>query len=461
MQRNVLSWMALLLLMIIVGACEPANNTGEGTAEADSQAVAQVATVTPIPTAPAAARPTYTVERGEVSDIMEFSGRWLPRDQMQLSFAINGTIEQVNVQRGDTVTVGQLLASYDTTDLENQLANANITLQTAILNLQSGGDQSGQSVVDAQFQLANSNLTLQNTINSAPWASLETARISLEDAQRGLEQAQRNYDDAVSHPENPASAVDSAYQGLLDAQSRLESAQIGYWSAAQSYNNHLYSVQQQENSVLQSEINLQEAQSGTGADPTQLQAVYSAQLSVDQIAAQIAEASLYAPIDGVVLEVNVVAGDSATAFETVITLALPEPLEAIANLAFNDTQSLSVGMIGECEEFNRPETRVQCVIRQLPLSSRDADQTVRVAASLDDVELGGLVEIDMPLEVAENVLWLPPEAIRTFQGRTFVIVLTEDGERAVDVQIGLQTDERVEILEVEGSVQEGDIVVGQ
>ncbi|MFN8376358.1 MAG: hypothetical protein U0694_26240 [Anaerolineae bacterium] len=33
------------------------------------------------------------------------------------------------------------------------------------------------------------------------------------------------------------------------------------------------------------------------------------------------------PIDGVVLEVNVQAGDQAAAFEVVITLALPEPLE--------------------------------------------------------------------------------------------------------------------------------------
>jgi multidrug efflux pump subunit AcrA (membrane-fusion protein) len=461
MHRNVRSWIALLMLIIVASACVPDTPTGDGTAEADAQGAEDVATVTPIPTAPAAARPTYTVVRGNVEDRMEFSGRWLPRDQMQISFAINGTVEQVNVQRGDTVTAGQLLASYDTTDLENQLANANIQLQTAILNLQSGGENSGQSVVDAQFSLANANLSLENTINSAPWASLESARLTLESAERGLDEAQRNYDDAVSHPENPASAVDSAYQGLLNAQSQLESAQIGYWSAAQSYNNHLYSVQQQENAVLQNEINLQEAQSGTGADPAQLQSVYSAQLSVDEIVAQIAEASLYAPIDGVVLEVNISVGDSATAFETVITLALPEPLEAIASLAFNDTQNLSVGMIGECEEFNQPETRVQCIIRQLPLSSREADQTVRVAASLEGVELGGLVDINMPLQIAENVLWLPPEAIRTFQGRTFVIILTTDGERAVDVQLGLQTTERVEILEVEGSVQEGDIVVGQ
>jgi hypothetical protein len=61
----------------------------------------------------------------------------------------------------------------------------------------------------------------------------------------------------------------------------------------------------------------------------------------------------------------------------------------------------------------------------------------------------------MALQVRENVLWLPPAAIRTFQNRTFVVLQTPDGPRTVDVQIGLQTDERVEIV---SGVEEGDIV---
>src|SRR5262245_38361481 len=71
--------LALLLVAVLFSACSPeGSGTPSGTQEASAQ-VAQEATVTPIPTAPAAARPTYTVQRGEVSDILEFSGRWLPR----------------------------------------------------------------------------------------------------------------------------------------------------------------------------------------------------------------------------------------------------------------------------------------------------------------------------------------------------------------------------------------------
>ena len=70
-------------------------------------------------TAEIAARPTYPVQRGNVEDVFSFTGRWQPRDQMTLSFPINGTIRQVNVQRGDAVSAGDLLA-----DLERALARA-------------------------------------------------------------------------------------------------------------------------------------------------------------------------------------------------------------------------------------------------------------------------------------------------------------------------------------------------
>jgi hypothetical protein len=89
---------------------------------------------------------------------------------------------------------------------------------------------------------------------------------------------------------------------------------------------------------------------------------------------------------------------------------------------------------------------VQCVIRSLPLSASDADQTVRVAATLPEATLGQAVEIVMPLETREDVLFLPPGYIRTFQDRQFVIILTDEGEQIRDVVVGLRTEEREEIV---------------
>jgi multidrug efflux pump subunit AcrA (membrane-fusion protein) len=113
-------------------------------------------------------------------------------------------------------------------------------------------------------------------------------------------------------------------------------------------------------------------------------------------------------------------------------------------------------MTGACEIINQPDTAVGCVVRSIPLSSQDVDQTTHVAASLENVAENQLIEVQLPLEVRENVLWLPPSVIRTFQNRTFVVLATPDGERAVDVELGLQTDDRIEIV---SGVNEGDVVI--
>ncbi len=183
----------------------------------------------------------------------------------------------------------------------------------------------------------------------------------------------------------------------------------------------------------------------------------SAQLSVDQLEANIARASLYAPIDGVVLEVTIKANDAAKAHDVVITIGQPEPKEVIATIPIADANQLSVGMVGTCQAVNRPETAVQCAVRRIPLSSRDADQSTRVGANLEGLTSGELVEVNMPLQVRRDVLWLPPAAIRTFQNRKFVVLETPDGPRSVDVELGLQTTDRVEIV---SGVNEGDVVVG-
>lgn len=447
MKRNL-----AVLMLLLLAACVPNTQNNQPAQQPEA-----APTVTPFPTAEAAARTTYTVARGTVQQTLEFRGRWLPRDQLQLSFEVAGSVRRVEVQRDDTVQAGELLADLQIQDLENQLANQELQLQTALRNLESGGDTDEDSVTAAQFQLANSRLSLQGQRATLPWANVQEALQNLQQAQRALENAQRTYDDLVSRPNSPATQVDNAYEQLKQARDTVASRERSYQSAVASYYQATLGLQQQENVVLQNELNLQEALTG-GGNPQLVEAVQSAQLAVDQTKQKIAQSSLYSPIDGVVLEVNIQPGDNVQAFTTVITIAIPEPKEALANLAFNDIQRLSVGQIGVCEIVNLPDSAVQCVIRKLPLSNRDADQTVRVAATFENVQSGQLIDIEMPLDVREDVLWLPPAAINTFQNRTFVVLLTPEGERVRDIEIGLQTDDRVEII---SGLEEGDVVVQQ
>lgn len=445
------------LLIALLSACTgvqlPGSTGGNSPVVPNAQQAAP--TSTPIPTAPAVARPTYLVQRGDVADILEVSGRWQPRDQLTLSFPVPGTVRTVAVQRGASVRAGTKLADLQITDLENQLASAQVSLNQAVANLNST-NSTIQSVESAQVSLANANLRMEQLKANSPWTQVATAKTNLASAQAALDKAQRDLDNLLSNSATPATQIDQARETVRNAQVQLQNAQNSYFSAAQSYNSNQLDQKTQQNAIVQAQLNLQNAQTGTDVDPNKLSAVQSAQLKVDQLKQQIAQSTITAPIDGEILDVSIKPGDAVKAFDTVITIGRPTPLEVIASIAFGDASALSIGLVGVAQPLNRPDQAVQCIVRRVPLSAKDSDQTTRVAASLN-LPSGSLVELKLPKKISYNVLWLPPVAIRTFQNRTFVVLQTPDGPRSVDVTLGLQTKDRDEIT---AGVKEGDVVVG-
>jgi multidrug efflux pump subunit AcrA (membrane-fusion protein) len=74
------------------------------------------------------------------------------------------------------------------------------------------------------------------------------------------------------------------------------------------------------------------------------------------------------------------------------------------------------------------------------------------------LDVGDVSQVIVTLEHKEGVLWLPPQAVRSFDGRRFVVVQEGVRQRRVDVKVGIVTLDRVEITE---GVKEGDIVIGQ
>ena len=77
---------------------------------------------------------------------------------------------------------------------------------------------------------------------------------------------------------------------------------------------------------------------------------------------------------------------------------------------------------------------------------------------LGKLPVGRQVKLVVVLGRKDNVLLLPPAAIRYYRGINFVIVLDGDKRRRVDLySIGLKTTERWEVV---GELNEGDKVLG-
>ena len=206
-----------------------------------------------------------------------------------------------------------------------------------------------------------------------------------------------------------------------------------------------------------------------GVDPVLVNEVNQAQLALERLQAQVADAQISAPVDGEVLSLSVYAGRSAEAFKPVIVVADPSAIEVSADLSSSQLQELVEGQEAMVTLSSYPGQTWHGTVRRLPypygsgggteaLASEDKSTRISLAGDLSGLKLGDLARVTIVLEEKDNVLWLPPAAIRTFQGRTFVIVQEGDRQRRADVTIGIESDERVEILE---GLEEGQIVVGQ
>jgi RND family efflux transporter MFP subunit len=218
--------------------------------------------------------------------------------------------------------------------------------------------------------------------------------------------------------------------------------------------------------VERAQIALEEARQNEG--DTELEArVAAAQLEVERLQTQIEAGKLYAPFDGVVSAVASRPGNSVEAYRAVITVIDDAEKEIlIESITSQDAGRIGVGQQVQITFSRAPGQTFDGVVTQLPTAATSSAATinpdrayhVEYEAPGVQVDVGDLAQIVITLERVENAIWLPPQAVRSFEGRRFVVIQDGDRQRRQDVRVGIISTERIEILE---GLQEGDIVVGQ
>lgn len=194
-------------------------------------------------------------------------------------------------------------------------------------------------------------------------------------------------------------------------------------------------------------------------------ALQEAQFDLEALEAGIAAVRLVAPLDGVVRGLSLREGDPVAAFEPLIVVADMSELEVSAELSSSELAALEEDMPVLLEPTRAPGVSFAGVVRQLPYEASGgsteavgADETLRITLEVSVAELGleagDRVRGTIVLAESEDTLWLPPQAIRAFEGRHFVIVQDGNRQQRVDITLGIQGDGRVEVLSGLASGQE-------
>jgi RND family efflux transporter MFP subunit len=538
-QRLSTSFVALLLTGLLVACGAPASAQNEE------------ATPTPLPPAPEIERPTYTVQRGVIEDPLEVTGRVSPVDLSQLAFRRTGTVEKVDVDRGQKVTAGQLLAELSQNDELNDLRDAEDGLVQAERDLQSAQKQQQSKIEQAKLDLQEAIDNMNRLLPGGADDPIRKAQDAVEEARReaektgvsgsegktqaeyellkateALSDTQKEVSDAywqndwaqkygtdpkqpfieetdadgkiIRKPKYLTEEEKVAYQkSYVDAQRRLREAERLLVQAQRTVeqkqkdeitgngeaNKKLAEAERVLNDLLsgkgnkdliaaqktvkQMQLALEEAQAETFN--TAIKAVETAKRTLEKAQKKVDDGRIIAPKDGEVISLSISAGDTAEVNQFVIEIADTSKLEVGTELSNEQMRRLQEGQPAEITLLSRPDVIMPAIIRQMPaphgsggsgsVESKDRRTLFEIGDFKgQELKSGQNVKIRIVLERKDDALWLPPDAVRSFEGRRFVLVRTDKGEERRTVRIGIETEDKIEILE---GVKEGDVIVGQ
>src|SRR5688500_15959570 len=120
-----------------------------------------------------------------------FAGDVRAREESQLSFRVGGKLVQRNVDVGDHVRVGQVLATLDPGDLQAQARAAQAQLAAAEAELgRARADQARFAKLAGDQRVSRSTLDAQNAAATAAQGQVNAARAELEVARNQAEYSQ-------------------------------------------------------------------------------------------------------------------------------------------------------------------------------------------------------------------------------------------------------------------------------
>ena len=332
--------------------------------------VASQATPTPFPTP---VRPTFTVQRGNITVEAKLNGHVEPLASETVYFQISGQVREVYANVNDVVKKGQLLG---------ELAEAQ--------ELRAKADETRRTIRRAQIDLEIAQLTLEK-----------------------------------------------------------------YKSEGRPANE----IKIQELQVELAQMKLDETLESLGMDP-------NAPVT-DELDAQVAQARAFASTGGTIIAA-VSAGRNVSPTTPAFILGDPNQLEVIADInqstGNEEVKEMFEGMPVIVIPDTNADVKLTGQIRQLPSpygTGASDEHVIHVVIDLppstDTYQNGDKIMVVVQLANKEGVLWLPPDAVRSAAGRTFVIINSDSGPKRVDVEIGLQTRDMVEIV---SGLEEGQVVVG-
>lgn len=421
---------------------------------------------------------TATVRRGDLTNTLDdISGIVRSNQSVYLYWQTSGTVSAVNVEVGDRVQKGDILAELDPGTIDSSLIDAQVTkeqaeeslerLYTSTLPLEQARTkmvQAKKAVEDAQKALDALGIVREDELE------IGVKYQDYQNAVTAYEQAQENFSNIKDRPLDDADRI-RAQQMLEAAKSRMDSAKAQYnWYSGETDE---LDVQKADAALKLAQAQLDDAVRAYNRikdGPTQNQ-VRSLQAQIDAAAATINTSKIIAPISGTVAQVearpyDVITYDSAASPQVLavriddlsshyIDISVTE-LD-INNISLGQSVTITFDAIPLREYTGTIVNRSNAgTVNNLSVTF---SLTIKMDEADDSIKSGMMADVAIVTSQVRDVLYVPQQAIIVAEDGVTRIVqkLMADGSYIdIPVQVGLSAGSNVQVTAEE--LREGDQV---
>ncbi len=412
---------------------------------------------------------TTTAQRGSLKAMVGATGTVRARQTAILTWQTTGAIGTVNVQPGDQVKAGDVLASLESTSLPQNVIMAQadlVSAQKALNDLM----QSNTAQAQAWVNLVNAQNAYNNAVaNNNNVTAQRADRITIDDlqakytlAENTFEAAQKRYYSMLDHPITDLGRANAETAFFAAKQARDTALANLTWFTGKPTQ---LEIDKSIAAVALAKAQLDDAQREynrlkNGPDPNDIKA---AQARVDSAQAAVDLALIGAPFNGTVTEVTGLVGDQVTPGTKAFRLDDLSRMQVDVQVSEVDINRVQVGQPVGLTFDAIPDKayngKVVDVAQAGDVLQGAVNFTVTVELTDADAQVkpGMTAAVNIVVNQLDNVLLVPNRAVRLINNQQVVYVLRNGQPQEIQITLGASSDTDSQV--VAGDLKVGDEII--
>ena len=398
---------------------------------------------------------TAKVEKGTLTITIDATGKVRSAQNAVLNWGTSGTVEKVNVQTGQTVKAGDVLATLAQNSLPQTVITAHADLQSA------------QQALDDLYTQAETNKTTAMKNISTYAQDVRDAQYQLDNFTVPTDQAGMSAMEALAATEKKLNEARAAFEPYKfdpfesktrqDLKKQLDIAQASYDAAVKRVE-YEYELEVAKANLAQAQKDYEKYKDGPSDSD-----VAAAKAKITAAEATLRLAWIEAPFDGTVTEVIPQPGDQVTANQEAFRVDNLTTLYIDLSVSEVDIPNIKKGLPVTITfdairgKTYKGEVSEVSMVSDTSSSTANYAVTVKMDESSSEVLPGMTSAVEIMIQQQDQTLLVPNQAIRYENGQQVVYVVGPTGTRVIPVQIGISSDTYTQV--VSEQLKEGDLVV--